>query len=98
MRLLEKLSSELEDLVHRVTPSVVGVEHDKGRATGFVLADDGYVITNAHVVYGRTKNARIHMTGHAPLPAEVVAWLPSAARPRRRSRASERCEAKLSPR
>lgn len=72
MSLLETLSRELEELVARTSPAVVGVEHRRGRATGFVLADDGYVITNAHVVRRDAKDVRILMAGHQSVKAKVV--------------------------
>jgi S1-C subfamily serine protease len=50
MNLLQAFSRELEALVGRAAPAVVGVQHARGRGTGTVLAPDGYVLTNAHVV------------------------------------------------
>jgi S1-C subfamily serine protease len=52
MSSLSELSTELEELVSRSAGSVVAVEHQRGHGTGFVLAQDGYVLTNAHVVAG----------------------------------------------
>jgi serine protease Do len=52
MSLLAQLSRELETLVARAAPSVVGVEHRRGQGSGLVLTGDGYVLTNAHVVAG----------------------------------------------
>jgi S1-C subfamily serine protease len=50
---LELLSTALEDLVARTAPSVVAIEHYRGHGSGVVLAPDGYVLTNHHVVEGR---------------------------------------------
>ncbi|HWP35611.1 MAG TPA: trypsin-like peptidase domain-containing protein [Thermodesulfobacteriota bacterium] len=50
MALLQQLSRDLEALVARAAPSVVSVEPGRGQASGLVLAPDGYVLTNAHVV------------------------------------------------
>jgi len=58
MAALEAFSRELEELVSRTAPSVVSVEHGHGHGSGFVLAADGYVLTNAHVVQG-TDVARV---------------------------------------
>jgi serine protease Do len=52
MSLLGQLSRELELLVARTAPGVVGVEHGRGQGSGVVLTGDGYVLTNAHVVAG----------------------------------------------
>ncbi|MBI3185613.1 MAG: trypsin-like peptidase domain-containing protein [Myxococcales bacterium] len=55
MTLLETLSEELEQLVAKVAPGVVALEHSRGHGTGVVLAQDGYLLTNAHVVRGAAK-------------------------------------------
>ena len=61
MNLLKQLSQQLEALVQKTSPAVVGVLRGQGQATGVVLAQDGYVLTNAHVVEGaRRMNARMH--------------------------------------
>jgi S1-C subfamily serine protease len=55
--LLAQLSRELEALVARTAPGVVGVEHRQGQGSGMVLTGDGYVLTNAHVVAGAAAEA-----------------------------------------
>ncbi|MBI4081527.1 MAG: trypsin-like peptidase domain-containing protein [Candidatus Lambdaproteobacteria bacterium] len=50
MALLEQLSQELEALVARTSPAVVSIAHRRGQGSGLVLAQDGYVLTNGHVV------------------------------------------------
>jgi S1-C subfamily serine protease len=50
MDLLKKFSAELEALVAIASPSVVGVLAGRGQGTGLVLAPDGYILTNSHVV------------------------------------------------
>jgi len=52
MSLLKQFSQDLEALVGKASPSVVGVLRGDGQATGLVLAPDGYILTNAHVVQG----------------------------------------------
>jgi S1-C subfamily serine protease len=47
---LRQLSDELEALVARTTPAVVGVQHRHGQGTGLVLAPDGWLLTNSHVI------------------------------------------------
>ncbi|HUL60658.1 MAG TPA: trypsin-like peptidase domain-containing protein [Anaeromyxobacteraceae bacterium] len=49
---LQAYSKDLSDLVARASPAVVGVERRRGQGSGVVLAQDGYVLTNAHVAAG----------------------------------------------
>ena len=58
MTILKQLSHELEQLANHIAPGVVSVEHGRGHGSGFVLAQDGYILTNAHVVSG-TDSVRI---------------------------------------
>ncbi len=53
MGFLSQFSDELESLVSRLSASVVGVESLRGRGSGMVLAQDGFLLTNRHVVDGR---------------------------------------------
>jgi S1-C subfamily serine protease len=69
--LLGQLSNALVDLVARASPSVVGVEHAQGRGTGMILTDDGYVLTNAHVVKG-AKALRVALSTGETVAAEVI--------------------------
>lgn len=70
MASLAELSSELEQLVTRSAPSVVSVEHRRGHGSGFVLAQDGYVLTNSHVVAG-ARELRIGFADGSHARAEV---------------------------
>ncbi|HZH03169.1 MAG TPA: trypsin-like peptidase domain-containing protein, partial [Myxococcaceae bacterium] len=71
MSLLTQLSSELESLVGKASPAVVGVEQRKGHGTGFVLASDGYVLTNSHVVR-EPKDLKIRLARGAEVRGELV--------------------------
>jgi len=55
MNLLQQFSDDLEGLVARASPAVVGVEHGRGHGTGLFLTPDGYVLTNRHVVRNSRK-------------------------------------------
>ena len=61
MNMLKQFSQQLEALVQKTAPAVVGIIRGQQQATGVVLAQDGYVLTNAHVVEGARKmTARMH--------------------------------------
>ncbi len=71
MTLLMQLSEELEALAARTAPSVVGVQHRRGNGSGVVLAPDGYVLTNAHVVRD-PRRLRVRVRGNGEARAELV--------------------------
>ena len=52
MSALAELSEDIERVVRDTSPSVVAVEHERGQGSGIVIASDGYVVTNSHVVRG----------------------------------------------
>ena len=70
--LLAQLSHELEELVVKTAPSVVAVEHGAGQGTGVVIAGDGYVLTNSHVVRGDPRATRVRLPTGEELSAELV--------------------------
>lgn len=68
---LESLSADLADLVARASPAVVGVERRRGQGSGVVLAQDGFVLTNAHVAEGGGP-LRVRLSGERVVRGEVV--------------------------
>jgi len=68
---LAALSDELERLVARASRAVVGVEQGRGAGTGVVLARDGYLLTNHHVV-GSGRALRVRLPDGAAVKAELV--------------------------
>ncbi|HKY36365.1 MAG TPA: trypsin-like peptidase domain-containing protein [Polyangiaceae bacterium] len=70
--LLPQLSHELEELVVKTAPSVVAVEHGRGQGTGVVIAGDGYVLTNSHVVRGAPRSTRVRLPTGDELGAELI--------------------------
>ena len=70
--LLSQLSHELEELVAKTAPSVVAVEQGRGQGTGVVIAGDGYVLTNSHVVQGDRRATLVRLQSGDELAAELV--------------------------
>ena len=68
---LQTFSSDLADLVAAASPSVVGIEHRRGQGSGLVLAQDGFVLTNAHVA-GAGGPLRVRLSGARVVRGEVV--------------------------
>jgi serine protease Do len=71
MNLLGQLSQELRDLVHRASPSVVGLTHRRGHGSGVVLAADGYILTNSHVARTRGE-LTVRLAGGGQTHGELV--------------------------
>jgi S1-C subfamily serine protease len=71
MTALESFSSDLADLVAAASPSVVGIEHGRGQGSGVVLAQDGFVLTNAHVAAGGGP-LRVRLSGARVVQGELV--------------------------
>ncbi|MEK6871762.1 MAG: trypsin-like peptidase domain-containing protein [Nanoarchaeota archaeon] len=47
-----KTSADFSSVIENVLDSVVSVMTDAGQGTGFIISEDGYVVTNAHVLAG----------------------------------------------
>jgi serine protease Do len=68
---LEAFSADVAGLVARAAPAVVGVEHRRGQGSGLVLAQDGYLLTNAHVARGGGP-IRVRLSGSRVERSELV--------------------------
>jgi S1-C subfamily serine protease len=69
--LLDAYSQAVIRVVERVTPAVAHVRSGRGGGSGFVIAPDGYVLTNAHVVDG-AKDVEVGFAEGATYRAPVV--------------------------
>jgi putative serine protease PepD len=72
-----RTSDSLPALIDRVMPSVVTVQGTVGQSTslgsGFVISQDGYILTNEHVVAEVADRAvRVTLSDTTTLPARVV--------------------------
>jgi serine protease Do len=72
MTLLADFSQELETLVETTAPSVVAVEHGRGQGSGIVIAGDGFVVTNSHVVHEAQGELIVRHAAGESLRAEVI--------------------------
>src|SRR5688572_4760418 len=72
MAVLAELSRELEELVGKTALSVVAIEQRQGQGSGIVFANDGYVLTNSHVVRGPRAQVRVRLASGDDLQGEVV--------------------------
>lgn len=75
--LLDAYSRAVMSVVERIGPSVVRVSHGRGAGSGVVIAPDGYVLTNAHVVE-RGDATRVGLPDGRTMDALVVGRDPSS--------------------
>ena len=50
----------VKELVNQFGEAVISIETPGGKGSGFILNDEGYALTNAHVIEGETKIAAIY--------------------------------------
>lgn len=75
-QLLDTYSQTVSAVVRRVAPSVVNirVETERGRGgsgSGFVIASDGFILTNSHVVHG-AKKLEVTLHDARTYPARLI--------------------------
>jgi S1-C subfamily serine protease len=74
--LLDAFSQAVISVVERLAPSVVHVSDGRGGASGVVIAPDGWVLTNAHVVE-RSQRPRVTFRDGTVAAARVAGTDPS---------------------
>ena len=74
---LDAFSHAVMSVVDRVAPSVVQVVDGRGAGSGVVIAPDGYILTNAHVVE-RSDSVRVGFGDGRHLEGRVVGRDPSS--------------------
>jgi len=63
--------SSLASVIAKVKTSVVAITTGDGEGSGIVISDDGFIITNNHVVQG-AKNVNVNFSDGNTVPATVV--------------------------
>jgi S1-C subfamily serine protease len=54
VQLKAKASADFSGIIEQSIPSVVSIRTDKAQGTGFIITNEGYLVTNAHVLAGAT--------------------------------------------
>jgi S1-C subfamily serine protease len=74
--LLDSYSKSIAAVVNRVAPTVVNIravsgERGPGGGSGFIIARDGFILTNSHVVHG-ARELEVTLHDSRIFPAQVV--------------------------
>jgi S1-C subfamily serine protease len=75
-QLLDGYSTTIAAVVNRVAPSVVNIrvlasERGEGGGSGFIIARDGFILTNSHVVHG-ARELEVTLHDGRVCPAQLV--------------------------
>ncbi|MBN2507925.1 MAG: trypsin-like peptidase domain-containing protein [Verrucomicrobia bacterium] len=71
-----------DDIVRKVDPSVVAIQHETAAGSGFIITPDGYLLSNGHVVRGSdeedptqpAKSITVILNDEQKFPAKVVGF------------------------
>src|SRR5436190_497084 len=74
--LLDDYSKTIAAVVNRIAPSVVNIsvlsgERSQGGGSGFIIARDGFILTNSHVVRG-TREIEVTLHDARVYPAQLI--------------------------
>src|SRR4029077_10257479 len=74
--LLDSYSKTIAAVVNRVAPSVVNIrvlsgERGQGGGSGFIIAHDGFILTNSHVVHG-ARELEVTLHDSRVFPARLI--------------------------
>jgi len=67
-------SSDFSGIIQKVIPGVVSVGTDVSQGSGFIISQDGYIITNAHVLSGGHYIRVLIYNSDSWKPAELVGY------------------------
>ena len=70
-------ATDVSALYERVSPGVVSIETGSGTGSGFVIDEQGHIVTNEHVIEG-ADTVRVRFDEGAPISARVVGEDPSS--------------------
>ncbi len=70
------------EIISKVDPSVVSIQHERAGGTGFIISEDGYILSNGHVVRGSdaedptrpAKSITVILNDERKFPAKVLGW------------------------